>query len=220
MRPGRVCNSIAAVALALVALSLLPGASPAFGSIPKSTIDRIDSYVDNELQSNGVPGASLAIVDRDRTVHVRAFGETGRGDQPVEARTPFITCSVSKSFTALAVMQLVEGGKVDLDAPVGRYLGGFELAPASRSDQVTVRTLLNQTSGLATTAGGAEMRYLDQKSIRDTAMTLNGEELQGPPGTEFRYSNANYVLLGAVIEEVSGESYQDYVRRNIFAHYG
>lgn len=196
----------------LVAVSLFCLFPPAAFSGPE-TVDRIDRFVEAGLQDNGVPGASMAIVNPDQTVDVRVFGHTGRGDDPVEARTPFIICSVTKSFTALAVMQLAERGRVALDAPVKRYLPWFEVGPPG--EEPTVRNLLNQTSGLSSLAGGHEMRYLSNASILDTARSLAGEELQSTPGEEFEYANGNYVLLGALVEELSGVSYQAFVQRNI-----
>lgn len=201
------------LAASLCAPLVCAAAAPA--AVPPRTLQQIDAHVEEELDANRVPGAALAIVDADGPVHERAFGETGDGEEAVTLETPFITCSVSKSFTALATMQLAERGALDLDDPVGEYLPWFEVSPAEDSGRVTVRRLLTQTSGIPTAAGGAELRYLDDRSIAETARTLRGEQLSSSPGTEFEYSNGNYVLLGAVIEAASGRSYQEYLRAEL-----
>src|SRR5690606_38535877 len=105
-----------------------------------------------QMRAAGVPGAAVAVVRGGRTVHVRGFGEATPG-VPVTPQTAFQLASVSKSFTALAVMQLVEDGKVDLDAPVRAYLPWFRLADEGAAAAVTVRHLLSHTSGLSTRSG-------------------------------------------------------------------
>ena len=95
-----------------------------------------------------IPGASLAIIEGDRIVHMRGFGQARPGGETPTPQTPFFIGSLTKSITALAVMQLVEAGKVELDAPVQRYLPWFRVADPEASAQMTVRHLLNQTSGL------------------------------------------------------------------------
>jgi CubicO group peptidase (beta-lactamase class C family) len=115
-------------------------------------------------------------------------------------------------------MQLVEADKIDLDAPVQRYLPWFRVADLQASAQITVRHLLNQTSGLPASAG--ELAAVDFDS-RPGAAERHGRSLAtlgliGPPGSAWEYSNSNYVLLGLIIEAASGESYADYVQRQIF----
>ena len=135
--------------LVLLALSFraLPGAAA-----PRDPTDfaAIDRYVEQELQATRLPGLALGIVQGDQIVHLRGFGIADPSGRPVTPQTPFIIGSLSKSFTALAIMQLVEAGKVELDTPVQRYLPWFRVADAQASAQITVRHLLNQTSGLST----------------------------------------------------------------------
>src|SRR4029079_3196556 len=90
----------------------------------------------------------LGIVQGDQIVHLKGFGNADAAGQPVTPQTPFGTGSLANSFTALALMQLVEAGKVGLDAPVQRYLPWFQVATPDASARITVRHLLNQTSAL------------------------------------------------------------------------
>ncbi|MEJ2708934.1 MAG: serine hydrolase [Anaerolineales bacterium] len=99
------------------------------------------------MRSNRIPGLALAIVKGDQIVYLKGYGRTDQSGRPVTPKTPFLIGSVTKPFTALAVMQLVEAGKVELDAPVQRYIPWFRVADPMASAQITVRMLINQTSG-------------------------------------------------------------------------
>jgi CubicO group peptidase (beta-lactamase class C family) len=171
------------------------------------------------MERLNIPGVSLAIVEGDRIVHMRCFGRARpRGNAPTP-QTPFPIASLTKSFTALAVMQLVESGAVDLDAPIQRYLPWFQVADPRSSAQMTVRHLLNQTSGIPTSAGESGLADLDDSpgTVERQARTLSTLVLTRPVGSAFEYSNANYQLLGLVIEATSGEPYADYVQTHILS---
>jgi CubicO group peptidase (beta-lactamase class C family) len=180
--------------------------------------EEIDAYVDEQLKALNIPGASLAIIEGDKIVHVKGFGVSGPDGEAPTPQTPFIICSLTKSFTALAVMQLVEAGKIDLDAPVQRYLPWFHVADPQASAQITVRHLLNQTSGLSQTAGMIPLADFDDSpdATERQARGLATFALTRPVGSVFEYSNMNYNLLGLVIEAVSGETYADYIQSHIF----
>jgi CubicO group peptidase (beta-lactamase class C family) len=180
--------------------------------------DAIDTYIEQQMGRLNVPGAAFAIIEGDQIVHERGFGQARPGGTPPSPQTPFVLGSTTKSFTALAVMQLVEAGKVALDAPVQRYLPWFRVADPKASAQMTVRQLLNQTSGLSSSSGWTPLADLDQspgageRQVRDLA-TLR---LTRPVGSAFEYSNMNYNLLGLIVEAASGESYAAYVQDHIF----
>src|SRR5215467_11450829 len=108
----------------------------------------IDAFVSAQIQAQRIPGLSLGIVQGTHIVHLHGFGTADASGRLVTPQTPFIIGSMSKSFTALAVMQLVEAGKVELDVPVQRYLPWFRVADPTASARITVRQLLNQTSGI------------------------------------------------------------------------
>jgi CubicO group peptidase (beta-lactamase class C family) len=187
---------------------------------PAATVARIDAHVEDGLRANRVPGGALAVVDGSGTVHLRGYGATGRGGAAVTPDTPFIIGSVAKSMTALAVLQLVEDGRVDLDAPVSRYLAWFEVVPAASSDRVTVRRLLEHTSGLPALAGAPATTWLRDLPIDETAREVAGSELAREPGSAWEYTNANYVLLGALIEEITGQPYAEVLEDQVFVPLG
>jgi CubicO group peptidase (beta-lactamase class C family) len=157
----------------IVSLTLASLVKPVHAASNTGTSDfaRIDAYVQAQLDESRMPGLALGIVQGDQVVHLQGFGKADDSGRAVTPQTPFIIGSTSKSFTALAVMQLVEAGKIQLDAPVRQYLPWFRVADTSASAAITIRQLLNQTSGLSTDTGrsllvGSETDTLEQ-AVRD-----------------------------------------------------
>jgi CubicO group peptidase (beta-lactamase class C family) len=199
----------------------------------------IDDYLQKQARRLNLPGLCLAIVEGDQIVHMHRFTRQAgtpydRGEPP-SLQTPFAIGSITKSFTALAVMQLVEAGQVELDAPVQQYLPWFRaILPRSprramrrapelnAGARITVRHLLNQTSGLPLLPGWQQTSDFDDRpgaTLRQ-AQAFSPYKLNHPPGDAFEYSNLNFNLLGLIIEAVSGETYADYVQRHIFEPLG
>ena len=114
-------------------------------------------------------------------------------------------------------MQLVEAGKVELDAPVQKYVPWFRVADANASAQITVRQLLYQTSGLPMLREPQFWTEQDPGALERTVRFLSSAQMSFPSGQGFQYSNANYETAGLVVQTVSGMSYEDYVKQNIFA---
>ncbi|MGE3355016.1 MAG: serine hydrolase domain-containing protein [Acidimicrobiia bacterium] len=189
------------------------------GSAPANRGDRfdpIDAYIADQASDSRIPGVSIAIVEDGAVVHAGGFGNDGHGN-PISADTPFWIGSNTKSITALAVMQLAEAGSVDLDSPVRHYLPGFSVANDDASARITLRHLLNQTSGIARSDGLRAVIDADpDDSIADVVAGMADLELNRPVGERFEYANLNSVVLGAVVEAVTGQRWQDYVQANIF----
>jgi CubicO group peptidase (beta-lactamase class C family)/membrane protease YdiL (CAAX protease family) len=207
--------------IALLAFGgVLAGSSRAAApQLDKATGAAIDRFVEEQMDARRVPGYALAIVRGSEVVHARGFGSADGSGRPVTVDTPFVLGSVTKSFTALAVMQLTDAGKVSLEAPVARYVPELRLA-GDAEQRITVRQLLNQTSGIPALAGGRLLRSVGDGTLEDAVRELDGTQLSAPPGKQFEYANANYVLLGLVIERASGEAYGAYVERHIFEPLG
>lgn len=176
----------------------------------------IDAYVEAEMRADRVPGAAIAIVRGAETVYLRGYGDDGNG-RPVGPRTGFLLGSMSKAFTALAVMQLVDEGKLELDAPVQDYLPGFRVADPAASKTITVQHLLHHTSGLPTDAPRARTA---PATLADHIRALEGVELVHVPGEVHEYSSPNYLVLGALVEQASGRSFAEHVEQRIFAPLG
>src|SRR5215208_1814369 len=181
--------------------------------------EEIDAHIERQRERLNIPGATLAIVEGDEITHLRGFDRARPGGEAPAPHTPFLIGSTTKSFTALAVMQLVEDGEVELDAPIQRYLPWFRVADPQASAQITVRHLLNQTSGLPQLSGLRLLADFDDSpdASERQARALSTLELTRPAGSKFEYSNMNYNLLGLIIEAASGESYEDYIQNHIFA---
>lgn len=224
-RPGGTRRSTrrrspAQAVIGVLVLGVFASSAGAAGpTLEPSTVGRIDRFVEQQMDARRVPGLALAIVRRGEVEYQRGFGSAGASGRAVTVDTPFVLGSVTKSLTALATMQLVDAGKVRLDAPVSVYIPELRLDD-SAEQRITVRQLLNQTSGIPGAARGRLLRSVGDGTLEDAVRELKGTELSAPPGTRFEYANANYVLLGRVIEHVAGEPYGTYVERHIFAPLG
>jgi CubicO group peptidase (beta-lactamase class C family) len=214
------------LALLRLAFARVPSAKPV--SKP-SSYAAIDAYVEDQMRRLSIPGAGLVVVEGDRIVHMRGFGRNRPGGKAPSPHTPFFIGSLTKSFTALALMQLVEAGKVGLDATVQRYLPWFRFAPprgsladAQASTDITVRHLLNQTSGLPMSAGMKTLAKAGDKpnTVVNLARALSTIQPNHPAGEVCEYCNLNYDLLGLIIEAVSGEAYADFIQNHIFRPLG
>jgi CubicO group peptidase (beta-lactamase class C family) len=202
--------------LSLLVMSIHPSPAQAFSQRQTPDLAGIDRYVIAQMQEAHIPGLALGIVHGDQIVHLRGFGVANPAGQPVTPQTPFILGSLSKSFTAVAIMQLIAAGKMQLDAPVQRYLPWFRVADRTASAQMRVYHLLHQTSGLPTSAGAEAMAGTGQASLEQRVRGLRAVDLATPVGSSFHYSNANYLVLGLLVQVVSGQSYGAYMQQHIF----
>ena len=202
--------------LALVILVLGTGAASAT-SAPRGSIE---AFIDRAMPASGVPGVAYAVVADGEVAAAGARGvvELG-GDTAVTPDTAFVIGSISKSITALAVMQLVEAGKIDLDTTLSQVLDGFSGRPAGA---ITIRQLLSHTSGFSTQQGN--VRHPDATGATDDlARVVDRLAVMTPaygPDETWDYSNANYQILGRVIEVVGGQAYQTYVATHILEPVG
>jgi len=181
-------------------------------------INMIDAYIEGQMRRLHIPGGSLAIVEGDRIVYLRGFGRARPGGEMPTPQTPFFIGSCTKSITALAVMQLAEAGVVELDAPVQRYLPWFRVADPVASAQMTVRHLLNQTSGLPWLPSEVALDDFDDRpdATERQVRALSTLKITRPVGSKCEYSNFNYNILGLIVEAASGEAYAGYIQKHIF----
>jgi CubicO group peptidase (beta-lactamase class C family) len=206
----RLARHVAALCLCAMAVPAM--AQPA--AIDAALLERIDAFVEGERQASGIPGIALAIVQDDGTVHLRGFGQDGRG-KSIGADTPFPIGSLTKSFTALLVRQAVDAGQLDADAPVQRYLPWFRVADADAAARITLRHLLNHTSGFSRADGIAPLLAGSRANIEELARGLSGVSLNRPVGERFEYSNLNYVLLAAVLQAATGQTWRELMQRRV-----
>lgn len=194
-------------------------APPLPGALSPSEQDIVDASVRAELAATGVPAISIALVRDGRLAYARAYGEADlERHQPAKPSTRFAIGSVSKQLTAAAVLRLVEQGKLSLEDRVSRFLPDLR-----RSDEVTVRQLLSHTSGYQ---DYFEQEFIPAEKQRPTTVAhiLQTWAVDIPldfdPGTKWQYSGTNYVILGRIVEIVSGLPFYTFLDRNVLRPVG
>lgn len=175
----------------------------------------IDAFINAEMARQKIPGVALAVVKDGRPTIVKGYGFANLEHQvPVKAETVFQSGSVGKQFTAMAVMMLVEEGKIGLDEKISKYLG--EVPEGWQT--VTVRHLLTHTGGLTDYPRDFDFR----KDYTEDDLLKRAKEVPTAfaPGEKWAYSNLGYVTLGIIIHKVSGKFYGDYLKERVFTPLG
>lgn len=166
----------------------------------------------------GVPGLSIAVSNGDAVTFAQGFGYADLEQSvPVRPETVFRLASISKPITAVAVMQLVERGLVNLDDPIQRYVPSF---PRKPQGEVRVRHLLTHTSGVRHYRGSEFSLSTSFATLERALAVFSHDPLEFAPGERFLYSTYGYNLLAGVIESASGRSFEDYLRTYIFGPAG
>ena len=207
-------------------------ATPAPIAAPTPDIPAVSKLVNDAIAAHGLPGAVVVIGHDGQVVFHQAYGsrklagEPGLDGSPAPAEpmtedTIFDMASLTKSVaTATAVMQLYEQGKVAFDDPVQRYLPEFNTANDPQRANVTVRMLLTNTSGEGIDVSLQDPWGLEEADKAEGVHRALTTPLQSGPGQVFRYSDINFILLGALLETVTGEAEDVYVQQNVFAPLG
>ena len=186
-------------------------------------IAALNARIPELMKTGGTVGLTISLVDGDRTVWARGFGWADRARKvPVTKDTLFHIGSVSKTLSAAAVMQLVQEGRVDLDAPLSRYVPGFSLKPRFRNSVITVRSVLDHHSGIPGTLGnGLFTKNKPDPGYRAWLLrTLRHEYPERPVNTASAYNNSGYVLLQNLVEHVTGQGFAAYTRQHLFGPMG
>jgi CubicO group peptidase (beta-lactamase class C family) len=190
-----------------------PSAAP---TQPEPAYQALDAYLQSQLDDVGIPGAAVAVVQHGVPVHSAAFGRADDSGRKMTVQTPVLLASTSKSLTAIAVMQQVEAGRLRLDEPVQTYLPWFTLDDR-RSSSITVRHLLHQASGMSSKDTAFEGSIAqDPEALEEGVRALSGSPLAGEPGAAFHYANANFNILGLLVQSVSGQPFGDYLEQHVF----
>ncbi|HLK60919.1 MAG TPA: serine hydrolase domain-containing protein [Chthonomonadaceae bacterium] len=184
--------------------------------------DKVDDYIKRQMETRHIPGVSVAVVRAGKPILLRGYGLANvEANMPATKDTVYQLASVTKQFTATAVMILVQERKISLDAKITTYLSDLPTA----WNQVTVRNLLTHTSGIKSYTNIPPRPDLSTVLRKDrTPMelisTVAEEPLEFPPGERWDYSNTNFILLGVLIEKMSGKSYGDFLKERIFTPLG
>ena len=214
-RPAILSAFLVAAAASHVPAQTVDSIEPAL----RGQVDRVATQV---LEATGVPSASVAVVQHGKLVYTHAYGNArvATASSPAVPATPemrYSIGSISKQFTATAILLLQEQGKLSIDDPVGKYIPGL-----TRGNEVTIREILSHTSGyqdywpedyVMTTMKGPE-------TAQQIIDTWGKKPLDFEPGTEWQYSNTNFVIAGRIVEVVSGEYYWEFLSEHIFRPLG
>jgi CubicO group peptidase (beta-lactamase class C family) len=207
-------------AIALIIYATLPSGTVAERVAPSvEDIQQSLRFVPDRMAHYHVPGLSLACIHNGTVAWTQAFGVARVGGEPVTAETLFQASSISMPVTALAVLLLVEQGKLNLDADVSQYLRSWKLPTNKFTEQkkVTLRELLSHTAGA--TVHGFE-GYAAGEKVPTLVQVLNGERpansapvtIDFVPGTKFRYAGGNYAIIQQILIDVTGEPFPDLMR--------
>lgn len=210
----------------LLLFALVVGVFPIVLAGPTPSFEHwLDEHIPDLLSRYRVPGAAVSLIEDGHVVRTKAYGFADvEKREPVTDRTVFQVASISKSLTAWGVMKLVENGRVDLDEPVDRYLKRWHLPPSKYNDDVTVRRVLSHTAGLS-------LMGFPGNDPNETLPTLV-ESLEGKnsggiavrvierPAKHWRYSGGGYSVLQLLIEDVTGRSFEKYMKETVLRPLG
>lgn len=179
--------------------------------------DEVDVYVKSQMQKRDIPGLQLAVVRNGKIIKSQSYGVASiELNAPVTNDTMFEIASNSKQYTAGAIMLLAQDGKLNLDYGITKYLSGLP----QTYNAITVRHLLNHTSGVKDYIEEFQLNrsliYTNQELIE----RIGANELNFPPGEDAKYSTTGYLLLGLIIEQITGKPYGEFLRERIFAPLG
>jgi CubicO group peptidase (beta-lactamase class C family) len=208
---------ILAASVVLSACERRESAPPPAASVnPTELIAFADSFMTARMNADRIPGAGFIFVQNGRVVHSRGYGLANVATKRLVSpdSTIWRVGSISKVFTATAVMQLVDRGKVDLDAPVEQYVHRVTI-PHTYADPVTVRQLLDHTGGFDEIRPGTQAPSRDQVLPLDRFLSDHLIRVR-PPGRTIAYSTYGITLAGEMVEEVSGVPIETYYRNNIW----
>ena len=187
------------------------------------SIEALEASLLEKVRTGTVPGLSVSVVKGDRVVWARGFGFADlAASAPATPATSYLWFSMTKIATATAVVRLAEGGRLDLDAPVTDYFAGFSVVSQPR--RVTVRHLLNHSSGLANPVPIRWVRPAsapapDRQAFVERLLARH-RKLKFTPGERAGYTNLGYLVLGEVVSRAAGTSYEDYVRDKLLIPLG
>ncbi len=185
-----------------------------------SPYTQVDEYIRQQMEADNIPGMAVAVVREGEVIYINGFGVASLDTQrPVTPQTIFDLASVSKSFTALGVLLLRDEGLVELDAAVRQYLLDF-MTDEPQAAEITVRQLLNHTSGLPGEFSAPLIFQDGPDAMQKIIDNANRLKLNREPGSAFEYADINYCLLGALIEEVSGLTFEEYMQQQVFEPLG
>lgn len=208
----RFINQKTIILFSIIALSCLNAKAQL------SIENRIDSILDKKYNPKE-PGAAVLVSKNGQVVYHKAFGSANLElDVPMKTKHVFNIGSMTKQFTAVSVLMLVEQGKLNLDDEITKFLPEYP----TNGRRITIHHLLNHTSGIKSYTSVQKVRKMIRTDVSSKELidVFKNEPFDFNPGSAFKYNNSGYAILGYIIELISGVSYEEFVEKNIFLHLG
>ncbi|MCJ1655638.1 serine hydrolase [Staphylococcus sp. NRL 16/872] len=190
---------------------------PSYSMFSPSSQIYIDKMVTNEMKDDHIPGMSVLIIKHNKVFLNKGYGYANVDKQiKVSPKTRFEIASNTKAFTGYAIMQLVEDGKININDKVSNYIPGFYMKYKGKKEDITVNQLIAQTSGIPGDITDDDKVTKKNNNLAGIVDSIKGRKLNAKPGKQFEYSNMNYDMLGLIVQNVSHESYSNYMKNHIF----
>lgn len=225
-RTNRRPNAKGVALQLMIAGFLLASAGPIQGQTPAASVAKLAPYAEakenadrqaKEWIARGTPGLALAVAVDGKIVYSEGFGFADLEERaPVWPTTKFRIGSISKPLTAVGLMELVQSGKLDLDAPISKYVPSF----SKKGSVITVKMVAGHLGGIRHYQGDEFVIQKHYANVAEGLAIFKDDPLVSPPGTKFNYSSYGFNLLSAAIESASGQDFLSYMQANVFAPIG
>jgi CubicO group peptidase (beta-lactamase class C family) len=182
--------------------------------LTKNYEKKIDSLIQTEFGNKNEPGGVFLVSQKGKNIYRKAFGKANLElNVNMTPDNVFQIGSMTKQFTAVAILMLEQQGKLKVTDPVSKYNKDYP-----NGDKITIHHLLTHTSGIKDFTKMKALSSIAQKEMKPEAMVdfFKNEPVDFAPGEKFEYNNSGYVLLGYIIEVVTGDTYEDFIQKNIF----
>lgn len=193
-------------------------------------LNKFEELITSLMQSSKIPSIAINVIEKDKIIYSKAFGSRKiKGNVKATPDTLYGIGSVTKSFTCLAIMQLAEKKKLDINDPIEKYL---PIKLGKKDNPITIHHLMSHSSGIPNLGVATVLisrhsfeekeTYVPLSSFEDFMLFINSakEEVQVEPGSRYYYYNAGYVLLGLIIEKITNMKFEEYIRENILVPLG
>ena len=211
----RIMRTFVAVAAVTAIAGLATEARQA--ALPAAVVAELDQFIEAQRAAAGAPGMQVAVAFKNARIYSKGFGLADVEHRvPVSTTTAFRTASVAKTITGTAVMQLVEAGQLDLDAPIQRYCPAFP----KKDWPITARLILSHLAGIRHYKPGESSGKQFYFTIDESLALFKNDPLVHEPGTKYLYSTFAYNVLGCAIEGASKQTYEEHLRQNVWTRAG
>lgn len=184
--------------------------------LTKTEEKQIEKVITENMNKGKIPGLAVTIVKDDKTVYQKGFGYSNLVEEkPVTSQSLFELASNSKAFTALAILSLVESRQIDLNDHVATYIPWLKVKYKGKELPITIEQTLHHTTGIPASTINMIPVSNEDSALEETVRTLIGIELDSEPGKMFQYATINYDVLGLIIEQVTGDTYEHFMEETI-----